>query len=43
MPDSEGPLFHQRYPQGLVRQGISAELIAARWQVSRDDMDKLAS
>ncbi len=40
--DSEGPLFHQRYPQGLVRQGISAELIAARWQVSRDDMDKLA-
>lgn len=40
--DSEGPLFHQRYPQGLVRQGVSAELIAARWHVSRDDMDKLA-
>jgi len=40
--DSEGPLFRQRYPQGLVRQGISAELIAARWQVSRNDMDKFA-
>lgn len=40
--DSEGPLFRRRYPQGLVRQGVSAELIAARWHVSRDDMDKLA-
>jgi len=37
--DSEGPLFHARYPQGLVRQGISAELIAARWGISREAMD----
>ena len=37
--DSEGPLFHQRYPAGLIRQGISAELIAAKWGISRDEMD----
>jgi len=37
--DNEGPAFHQRYPRGLVRQGISAELIAARWGLSRADMD----
>ena len=29
--DNEGPAFHRRYPEGLVRQGVSAELIAARW------------
>jgi len=40
--DNEGPRFHQRYPQGLVRQGISAELIAARWSLSRDAMDHFA-
>jgi acetyl-CoA acyltransferase len=37
--DNEGPAFHRRYPQGLVRQGISAELIAARWNLSREEMD----
>ena len=41
--DNEGPRFHQRYPQGLVRQGISAELIAARWSLSRDAMDHFAA
>jgi acetyl-CoA acetyltransferase family protein len=40
--DNEGPLFHQRYREGPVRQGISAELIAARWSISREEMDKLA-
>lgn len=40
--DNEGPGFHRRYPQGLVRQGISAELIAARWQLSRQELDTLA-
>ena len=40
--DNEGPLFHQRYPDGLVRQGISAELIAARWSISREEMDAFA-
>jgi acetyl-CoA acyltransferase len=40
--DSDGPAFHKRYPAGLVRQGISAELIAARWQLTRADLDAFA-
>ena len=40
--DNEGPLFHQRYPQGLVRQGVSAELISARWEIGREAMDAFA-
>jgi len=40
--DNEGPAFRQRYPEGLVRQGIAAELIAARWGISRDEMDQFA-
>jgi acetyl-CoA acyltransferase len=40
--DNEGPAFHQRYPDGLVRQGISAELIAAHWAIGREDMDRFA-
>jgi acetyl-CoA acyltransferase len=31
-----------RYDNGLVPQGISAELIAARWGVSRDEADAIA-
>jgi len=41
--DNEGPMFHARYPQGLVRQGISAELIAARWGISREAMDHFSA
>ncbi len=40
--DNEGPAFHQRDPDGLVRQGISAELIAARWAIGREEMDSFA-
>ncbi|MCM2311003.1 MAG: thiolase family protein, partial [Steroidobacteraceae bacterium] len=40
--DNEGPGLRARYPQGLVRQGISAELIAARWKLSRAAQDELA-
>ena len=40
--DNEGPAFRRRYPEGLVRQGISAELIAARWSISREEMDQFA-
>jgi acetyl-CoA acyltransferase len=29
----------QRYPEGLVNQGVSAELIARRWGFSRDELD----
>jgi len=37
-----GPMVGARYqPQGgLVPQGISAELIADKWGISRDDMDR---
>ena len=31
-----------RYPEGLVNQGISAELIAAKWGFSRDELDGFA-
>ena len=31
-----------RYPDGLVPQGISAELIAAKWNLSRGDLDGFA-
>lgn len=37
--DSEGPLFRERYSSGLVHQGISAELIASRWGLSRAALD----
>ncbi|RUR00896.1 thiolase family protein [Labedella endophytica] len=32
-----------RYPDGLVPQGISAELIAARWGLSRESLDAFAA
>ncbi|HEV7950129.1 MAG TPA: thiolase family protein [Glaciihabitans sp.] len=41
--DPFGPLVAARYPQGLVGQGISAELIASRWRISRDDLDAYAA
>ncbi len=40
--DDKGPRFHARYPQGLVHQGISAELINARWGISREAQDEYA-
>lgn len=32
-----------RYPEGLVPQGISAELIAQKWNLSRRDLDAFAA
>ncbi|TWV56002.1 thiolase family protein [Streptomyces misionensis] len=40
--DPFGPGVAARYPQGLVPQGISAELIAAKWSLSRARMDEFA-
>lgn len=40
--DNEGPRFHRRYSEGMVRQGVSAELIAARWNIDREAMDLFA-
>ena len=36
-------LIRNRYPEGFVTQGISAELIAARWGLERDDLDVYAA
>jgi acetyl-CoA acyltransferase len=37
-----GPMMTARYDDGLVPQGISAEMIAARWGLSREYLDSLA-
>jgi acetyl-CoA acyltransferase len=38
--DIHGPGLHERYPDGLVPQGMSAELIADRWGFSRQRLDE---
>ncbi len=40
--DNWGPLVNARYPEGLVGQGISAELISSRWKLSREALDTFA-
>jgi len=40
-PFGEG--FAERYPEGLVPQGISAELIAAKWGLSRQQLDEFSA
>jgi acetyl-CoA acyltransferase len=40
--DPFGPGVAARYPDGLVGQGISAELIAARWELPRSELDRFA-
>jgi acetyl-CoA acyltransferase len=40
--DPFGPAIAERYPDGLVPQGIGAELIAAKWSIGRDAMDEFA-
>ena len=37
-----GQAFEERYPDGLVGQGISAELIAARYDISRVAIDEFS-
>ncbi len=37
-----GPLMQERYAHGLVPQGISAEMIADKWGLSREELDVLA-
>ncbi|WP_319457075.1 MULTISPECIES: thiolase family protein [unclassified Mycobacterium] len=41
--DPYGQLLRQRYPEGLVPQGISAELIAAKWGLSRSQLDEFSA
>ncbi|MFF1574152.1 thiolase family protein [Leifsonia sp. NPDC058292] len=38
-----GALLAHRYPDGLVNQGVSAELIAQRWGLERDALDAFAT
>jgi acetyl-CoA acyltransferase len=40
--DVGGPLIEQRYPGGLIPQGIAAELIARKWGLSRTQLDEFA-
>lgn len=41
--DPLGPRVKGRYPDGFVNQGISAELIAARWTFDRTMLDTFSS
>ncbi|AYF79270.1 thiolase family protein [Nocardia yunnanensis] len=40
--DIAGVGFAERYPEGWVPQGISAELIAAQWGLTRTQLDEFA-
>jgi acetyl-CoA acetyltransferase family protein len=37
--DPYGALFHARFAQGLVGQGVSADLVAQKWDLSREALD----
>ena len=41
--DPLGPKVAARYPEGLVNQGVSAELIAAKWGLSRAQLDEFSA
>jgi acetyl-CoA acyltransferase len=41
--DHQGPSVTARYAPGLVSQGISAELISARFDISRDQLDEFSA
>lgn len=40
---SLAPGLAARYPDGLVNQGVSAELIADRWHLSREELDSFSA
>lgn len=37
--DAQGSGVRARYPDGLVNQGISAELVGERWKLDRENLD----
>jgi acetyl-CoA acyltransferase len=41
--DPWGTFVHDRFPEGLVGQGISAELISSRWNLSRETLDEYSA
>jgi acetyl-CoA acyltransferase len=40
--DTFGPSVAARYPQGLVKQGVAAELVAERWKLDQEALDSFA-
>lgn len=40
--DPFGPRVTERYSPGLVPQGISAELVAKKWEIERTELDEFA-
>jgi acetyl-CoA acyltransferase len=41
--DPFGPSVAERFPRGLIAQGFSAELIAAKWGLTRDELDEYSA
>ena len=41
--DPYGPSVTQRFAPGLIPQGFSAELIAAKWGLTRDELDEYSA
>lgn len=41
--DPYGPSVAERYAPGLIPQGVSAELIAARWKLDREALDEFSA
>ncbi|WP_321964863.1 thiolase family protein [Paraburkholderia sp. J7] len=37
--DPYGALYHVRYPEGMVGQGVSADLVAQKWALTREALD----
>jgi acetyl-CoA acyltransferase len=40
--DTSGEGLRRRYPDGLISQGLSAELLAVRWKLEREELDAFA-
>src|SRR3954454_1350325 len=40
--DTSGEGLRRRYPDGLIPQGLSAELLAVRWKLEREELDSFA-
>jgi acetyl-CoA acyltransferase len=40
---STAPGLRRRYPEGLVNQGVSAELIAQKWGFTREELDAFSA
>ncbi|KPM56474.1 acetyl-CoA acetyltransferase [Frankia sp. CcI49] len=41
--DPSGPGMRARYPEGLANQGVGAELIAAKWKLTREELDEFSA